>query len=395
MNVEHFRIVIVGGGTAGIAIAARLARHLPAGSIALFEPSDTHYYQPLFTLVGAGAAKLESTARPTTSLIPDGVRWLKERVSQLLPDSNEIVTESGRYRYDFLVVTPGIHVDWKGIAGLEEALAKGVACSNYAAEYVETTWKAIQAFRGGTALFTQPNTPIKCGGAPQKIMYLAEHYFRKAQIREQSRVIFAIPGDKLFAVAKYRESLEKVVAKRGIDVRFKQNLVAVDAEKKVATLEEMGTGKRNEIAFDLLHVTPPMRAPDVIRNSPLASKEGWTEVDKYTLQHVRYKNVFGAGDASSLPTSKTGAAIRKQVPVLVDNLLAAMNDQPLAARYDGYTSCPIVTGYGSLILAEFDYDLKPQETFPFDQSKERRSMYYLKKDVLPKLYWYGMMRGRA
>jgi sulfide:quinone oxidoreductase len=136
-----------------------------------------------------------------------------------------------------------------------------------------------------------------------------------------------------------------------------------------------------------------MSAPDFIKRSPLANEGGWVDVDKRTLQHTKYPNVFSLGDASSLPTSKTAAAIRAQAPILVENLMTVMAGKAPGAIYDGYTSCPIVTDYGKLILAEFDYDKKPCETFPFDQSKERLSMYLLKKHVLPTLYWQGMLKG--
>jgi sulfide:quinone oxidoreductase len=164
---------------------------------------------------------------------------------------------------------------------------------------------------------------------------------------------------------------------------------------KEAVFEHLDTKERIVIPYDLLHVTPPMSSPDVIKRSPLANEAGWVAVDKFTLQHPRFANVFGIGDCSGLPTSKTGAAVRKQAPVVVENLLASITGKPLVAKYDGYTSCPIVTGYGRLVLAEFDYEGKPQETFPFDQSKERLSMYLLKAYALPRLYWGAMLRGLA
>lgn len=392
---KSYRVLIVGGGTAGIAVASRLARRLPAGSIALLDPAETHYYQPLFTLVGGGATKLSTSARPMANLIPAGVLWLKDQAVKFRPDANAVDTTSGTVTYDYLVAAPGIHVDWTAVPGLVDALESSQVASNYSERYVESTWEQLKAFRGGPAVFTHPATPIKCGGAPQKIMYLADDHFRRTGIRAASEVIFATAGDKLFAVEKYRKALESVVQDRGIAVRFKHDLVKVDGGRRVATFKNLLTGAEVEQPFAFLHVTPPMRAPDVVRASPLAAGDGWLEVDKETLRHPRFPNVFALGDASNLPTSKTGAAIRKQAPVVVANLLAAMAGKPTLARYDGYTSCPLVTGYGKLILAEFDYALSPRETFPFDQSKERRSMYYLKRDVLPQLYWHGMMKGRA
>jgi sulfide:quinone oxidoreductase len=224
-------------------------------------------------------------------------------------------------------------------------------------------------------------------------MYLADDYFRKAGVREQTKIYFAIANPVIFQVPKYAEQLMTVIGRKGINVMFRHNLEAVRPGSKEAVFKNLDTGDQLVLHYDLLHVTPPQSAPDFIKRSRLANAEGWVEVDKHTLRHVRYENVFALGDASSLPTSKTGAAIRAQAPVLVENLLAAIKGKPLAARYEGYTSCPLVTGYGKLIMAEFDYDLKLKETFPVDQSKELYSMYLVKKYMLPTMYWRGMLRG--
>jgi sulfide:quinone oxidoreductase len=330
------------------------------------------------------------------SLIPEGVSWLRDAVTAFDPAENKLVTRDGQVlEYDYLVVAPGIQINWGGIEGLREALGHDGVCSNYSYDFVETTWKAIQATRDGNAIFTYPNTPIKCGGAPQKIMWLAEHYFRKQGRREAINVVFASAGGRIFGVEKYRVALEKLVAERGVDTRFHHNLVALRGRSKEAVFENIRSGETVVLPYSMIHVTPPMGPPDFIRRSPLANDAGWVDVDKATTQHNTYKNVYSLGDASSLPTSKTGAAVRKEAPVLVANLLAQIAGKGPEAAYDGYTSCPLVTGYGRLILAEFDYDGNPVETFPFDQAKERLSMYIMKKHLLPAMYWHGMMRGRA
>ena len=239
-----------------------------------------------------------------------------------------------------------------------------------------------------------PNTAVKCGGAPQKIMYLADDAFRRQGVRDRTKIVFASPQKAIFAVEKYRKTLEAVITRKKIDARFRQNLVELRPDAREAVFENLDTHERSVVAYDMVHVTPPMSAPNVIKQSPLANEQGWCEADKLTLRHPRFPDVFSIGDAAGLPTSKTGAAIRKQAPVLVHNLLAAMRGAPTDAAYDGYTSCPVVTGYGKMVLAEFDYDNKPKESFPFDQSKERYSMWLLKTQVLPRLYWYGMLRGR-
>lgn len=393
---QRFDVVIVGGGTGGLTVASQLEEADPSLAIAVVEPSKKHYYQPIWTLVGGGVFPKEVSERDEADLVSPNVTLIEDRVERFDPESNAVVLESGRtLGYGQLVVSAGLQLDWDEIPGLSESLGKNGVGSNYSYETVDFTWNAIRTFRGGNAIFTQPNTPIKCGGAPQKIMYLAEDHFRRSGIRDKCNIQFFLPPPKIFAVAKYGNALAKLCAERDITLNHRQHLVEVRGDAKVAVFENLDDGSRKEQPFDLLHVTPPMSAPDFIKRSALVNDAGFVEVDKLTLQHVRYPNIFSLGDCSSLPTSKTGAAIRKQAPVLVENMVAARRHQPLPAAYDGYTSCPLVTGYGRLILAEFDYDGKPQESFPFDQSRERYSMYALKAYGLPEMYWHGMLRGRV
>ncbi len=392
--VEHHKILIVGGGTAGISVAHRLMRAIGNVGIAIIEPSEKHYYQPLWTLAGAGICPKEESERDEYSLIPLGVKWIKERVTDVKPEHSVVKLEGGReISYDYLVMAAGLQIDWHKIIGLTEALGKDGVCSNYSYKFVSKTWEFISQFSGGTALFTQPNTPVKCGGAPQKIAYLAEDHFRIRGIRDRVKMIFASANPSIFSVKKYALALSKVVERKQIETMFRHDLISIDGEAKRATLKHLDSGDEIVVDYDLLHVTPPMSAPDFIKTSELADGAGWVDVNKSTLQHNRFANVFSIGDCSNLPTSKTGAAIRKQSPVLVSNLISQMRGEPLRASYDGYTSCPLVTGYSSLILAEFDYELNPQESFPFDQSEERYSMFVFKKDILPQIYWQGMMKG--
>lgn len=391
---EKYKIVIVGGGTAGISVAARICKK--ETDVAIIEPSEKHYYQPLWTLAGGGIVQKETTERDEKDCIPAGATWVKDSVEQFLPNENAILTKGGkRIAYDFLIVAAGIQLDWDKVKGLPEAIGKEGVCSNYSYKTVDSTWEFIRNLKGGNAIFTQPNTPIKCGGAPQKIAYLAEDYFRKNGIREKVKVKFISGMPSIFTSPHYAPTLTKHCEETGIETKFKYNLAEIRAETKEAVFKQVETGDELIEKYDLIHVTPPMSAPDFIKKSELGNEAGWVDVDKETLQHNKFKNIFSLGDASSLPTSKTGAAIRKQVPVVVENLQHAMKGENLSAKYEGYTSCPLVTGYDSLIMAEFGYDLKPQETFPFDQNKERYSMYLVKRYILPQLYWNGMLKGRA
>lgn len=392
----RYTIVIVGAGTAGISVAARLVRISKKlkGQIAIIDPQTKHYYQPLWTLVGGGAAKKEESERDLASLIPAGVDLIGDAVTEFRPNQNTLLTKQGTIvSYDYLVAAAGLQIDWDGVKGLKDAVGKNGVCSNYSYHTVDSTWENIRNFKGGTAIFTHPDSPVKCGGAPQKIMYLADDYFRKSNVRNQSDMIFASAKSTIFDVTKYANALEKVVRRKDIQTMYKRNLIEIRPDSKEALFENLDTGEQEVLAYDLLHVTPPMKAPLFIKESALADAGGWVDVDPYTLQHKKFANVFGIGDCANLPTSKTGAAVRKQAPVVVRNLLSLIKGLSLDAKYDGYTSCPLVTGYNKLVLAEFDYHKVPQETFPFDQSKERFSMYLLKRRLLPIMYWNGMLKG--
>lgn len=397
---SSYDIVIVGGGSAGITTAARLARLLRKEKlktqILIIDPAEDHFYQPIWTLVGAGVYPKEVSMRKEQDLIPQGVRWLKEEVSEFMPDRNLVATKQGSaITYRYLIVCAGLKLNWHQIPGLADSIGRDGVCSNYSYNTVESTWKNIREFKGGTAIFTQPLPPIKCGGAPQKIMYLADSYFRKSGVRNKSDVVFCSAAGAIFSVKKYTDTLNKVLKRKEIITHFKHNLIALRPEIKEAVFTNLDTNEEVVLHYDMIHVTPPQGPCDFVKNSPLVNKDGWVEVDKSSLQHVRFPNVFALGDCSSLPTSKTGAAVRKQAPVVAQNLVAAMKHESLQAAYDGYTSCPLVTGYHSLVMAEFDYDQNPAETFPIDQGKERYSMYLVKKYVLPRLYWWFMLKGRA
>lgn len=414
-------ILIVGGGTGGIMTAAQIRRKLPNLSVAVFEPSETHWYQPAWTLVGAGTFKMAATKRKTADYMPKGVTWIKERVASLQPELNQITSERGEtFTYRYLILSPGLVYNLGMIPGLAEALETPYVCSNYLDP--EKTWNILQNFNGGNAVFTQPATPIKCGGAPQKIMYLAEHYFRKRGVRDQTNVVLATPGGVIFGVKEFAKTLNQIIANRNIIFKPFYAPVSIDSAKKTITFryntalagndcmtqknvklhEEVQGDTEMVMPYDILHLAPPQTAPEFIQQSPLAvadgPNKGWLEVDIHKLNHPKFPNVFGIGDSAALPTAKTGAAIRKQAPVVVEQIRAAEEHTTSPVEYSGYSSCPLVTGYGRMVLAEFKYDnvrdSDPLISTFLDTTKESWLMWILKKYGLPYLYWNQMLRGK-
>lgn len=392
-------VVIIGGGTAGITVAARL-RRAGAADIAVIEPSDRHYYQPLWTLVGGGRAPVGATVRRQASVVPKGVRWIRQRAVGVDPQARTVRTGDGAdIGYRYLVVAPGLQLDFDKVPGLTETLGRNGVSSNYRFDLAPRTWDLIRDTTAGTALFTMPPGPIKCAGAPQKIAYLAADWWRRHGRLDNIRVILVLPTAAMFSQPDWAKVLEGVAAGYGIEVRRESQLVEVNGEARQAVVLDTTTGTKDSIDYAMLHAVPPQSAPDWLKASPLAdpaSPFGYVKVDQYTLQNPDWPTVYALGDAANLPTSKTGAAIRKQAPVLVSNMLAARRGQQPTARYDGYTSCPLVTAHNRMLLAEFDYQLKPTPTVPFvNTMKPRYDMYLLKRYGLPAMYWHGMLRGRA
>jgi sulfide:quinone oxidoreductase len=397
--MKHVSVLVIGGGSAGITVASRLRRKGVTG-IAILDPATDHWYQPLWTLVGGGIEPAEKSRRSMSSVIPSGVEWIREAASAIDPNQKSVTTSHGRsLSYDWLVVAPGIQLDWGKIGGLTETLGKNGVASNYRVDLAEQMWQNIKSLTSGTALFTMPAGPIKCAGAPQKIAYLACDHWKRTGVLDQISVHLVIPTPKMFGIPEISSTLDSVVRRYGIHVHHSSEVVTVDGPARVATIRDNATNQTSELRFDIAHVVPPQSAPDWIKASPLADQGNpakYVKVDKHTLQHPDFPNIFALGDCTTTPNSKTGAAVRKQAPVLVQNLLNAMRNQQPSQSYDGYASCPIVTSNHTCVMAEFNYDLKLQPSFPvIDQTKERRDMFVVKRWLLPLMYWNFMLKGRA
>jgi sulfide:quinone oxidoreductase len=403
VDVAHasHAVVIIGGGAAGIAVAASLRARQPDLDVAIVDPADVHYYQPGWTLVGAGVFKPATTARTMASVLPAGVHWIKAAVAAFEPDHNAVVLDGCRVvKYEQLVVCPGLKLDWDAVSGLPETLGRNGVTSNYRYDLAPYTWSLVQQFKGGKALFTQPPMPIKCAGAPQKAMYLSADHWRRNGVLESADIEFCNAGAVLFGVPAYVPALMDYVNAYGIGLSFAHNLIAVDGPGKVATFvrtDPDGSKETVRKPFDMLHVVPPQRAPDFVRVSPLADAAGWVDIDPATLRHKRHANVFALGDVGNTGNAKTAAAARKQAPVVAHNVLASRGALRGEARYDGYGSCPLTVERGKIVLAEFLYGGKLAPSFPawlIDGQRPSRLAWLLKERVMPPLYWRAMLRGR-
>lgn len=395
---RDFDVVVIGGGAAGIGVTASLLRRRPSLRIAIVEPSDRHYYQPAWTLVGGGAYDIAKTVQPTARVIPSGVTWIQAAASAIDPDSDLVHLADGRsVGYRQLVVCPGLRLAWEQIEGLEETLGKNGVTSNYRFDLAPYTWSLVKELKGGKALFTQPPMPIKCAGAPQKAMYLSCDHWLRQGVLDNLSVEFNSAAPVLFGVAAFVPPLMEYVKRYDAHLAFNSNLVKVDGPNRVAWFDVRqpdGSVERVTKSFDMLHVAPPQTAPDFVRNSALADPSGWCEVDHRTLRHPGHANIFSLGDACSAPNAKTAAAVRKQIVVVAENLLAVMEGREPATLYDGYGSCPLTVEKGKVILAEFGFGGRLLPTFRLDPTVPRHLGWLLKARFLPWFYWHGFLKGR-
>jgi len=391
-------VLIVGGGASGLATASSLRKRNPQLDITVIEPAEKHYYQPGWTMVGAGVFNKEQTERTMDSVWPNGIKRIKSKVVAFEPDNSLVTITSGeKISYKTLVVAAGLKLDWEAVEGLEESLGSNGVTSNYRYDLAPYTWELVQKMSGKNAIFTQPPMPIKCAGAPQKAMYLSCDEWLRKGILKNLKVSFCNAGPVLFGCAAYVPGLMEYINKYSIDLDFGHNLIKVDGKAQKAWFKVAKEGSEPEVierSFDMLHVCPPQCAPDFIKSSPLANAGGWVDVDPATLQHTKFKNIFSLGDVCSTANAKTVAAARKQAPIVAQNVISVLNESAPNIQYDGYGSCPLTVEKGKIILAEFGYGGKLMPTFNWDSTKPRRLAWFLKKSILPTVYWSLMLKGR-
>ncbi|KPJ12695.1 Sulfide:quinone oxidoreductase, mitochondrial [Papilio machaon] len=355
------KLLVVGGGSGGCTIAAKFAKRLKKDSVIVLEPSTKHYYQPLFTLVGAGVKPVSATCRSEKSVLPAAAKWIRDSAQSIDADNCHVTTVNGDViNYEYIVIAVGLNNDYSKVPGLREALQdenSGVS-TIFDAAYCEKTWRDMQRFKGGNAIFTYPNSPIKCPGAPQKIAYLADSYFNKVNVRSKANIVYNTCLPVIFGVKKYADVLLKVVERKNIQVNYKTVLKQLDHTKKEAVFYcTEDTSKELTMPYDMLHVAPPMRTPDFLSNEVISRTTQWIlikfciDLNHSLEEHIVYVLIFSA----------------KQSYVLEQNLLQTMKrDQP-TEQYNGYGACPLVTSYHTCIIAEFLYDGVPRETLPINQ----------------------------
>lgn len=399
MAGEHREVVIIGGGNAGVSLAARLHRY-GVKDVAVVEPEDHHLYQPLFSHIAGGRAKASEAIRPQRSVMPRGVEWIRDSAVGIDPAASTVsLASGGLLGFDHLVVCPGLQLDWDKIPGLVEAVHSPAGASHYEFNLAAKAWTLLSGLKTGTAVFTMPSGPIKCGGAAQKPMYLACDYWREQGVLQDIRVVMVQPYPTVFGTPGVDDELNRKIAEYGIELRLNSELVSVDAAARSALIRDTATGSTEELRYDVLNAVPPQSAPDWLKATELPApgdSGGFVEVDPQTLRHVRFPNIWSLGDAAATTNSKSGGALRKQTKVLAKNLAAARNGKPLTEKYDGYSVCPFTVSRSTVVFAEFDDQYRPMPSVPkLPTWKESRASWVVDRDIFPQVYWNLILKGRA
>ena len=399
------RIVIAGSGLGGIAVANRLSKMLDGAKITIVDRKEEHNYQPGYTLVATGVWPVDKVRDRNADFQPAGVEWVKDMVAGFDPAANTVVTAGGqRIPYDFLVVATGVHLDYAQIEGMDVGAigSNGLASVYPSPQAAQATWAAMQAFtaKGGNAVMTLPATPLKCAGAPLKMSFMLRDRLFKAGTLGASKISFQSALGNVFGVKVVNDNVLDRWKALGIDVEFSRKLTAIDIGARRATFVSP-EGEKQEMPYDFIHVVPPMRAPDAVKNSDLAWKEGpfaaggWLEVDKATLQHRRYPNVFGIGDINGTPRGKTAATVKKSAPLVAHNLVEVIAGRKADEAFDGYTSCPLITREGSAMLIEFDYEGRLTPSLPMIEPLNDSFFAWLMKYRMLKPAYMAVLKGRV
>ena len=396
----HYRVVVIGGGNAGLSVAGRLTR-LGVDDVVVIEPRAKHLYKPLFSHIAGGTAPASMAVRDQGSVMPKDTAWIRDSVTEIDAEASTVTLSSGaRVRYDHLVVCPGIQHDWDAVPGLADALRSPSVASNYEFDLATKASALLRDTRSGTVIFSQPPGAASCAGAGQKPMYLACDYWRKTGVLGDIRVILLVPDDTVFGMPQIDRELERKIAEYGIELRTRSALVEVDSADRVAVVARSDRTEHERISYDVLMVEPPQSAPDWLKRSSLpaaADEGGFVEVDPGTLRHLRYANVWALGDAAATTNSKSGGALRKQTLALAKNLAAVVKGDVPKTLYDGYSVCPFTVSRSTVVFAEFDDLYRPKPTIPFwtGLARERRLTWVFDRHILPWVYWHMILKGRA
>ncbi|MDI9932281.1 FAD-dependent oxidoreductase [Rhodococcus sp. IEGM 1354] len=391
-----YDVLIIGGGNAGISAAARLLKK-GVSDVAVIEPKQVHTYKPLLSYVGAGQAPLTEAERTQRSVIPEGCVWLEDSVVSVDPAARSVRCASGiEYGYRDLVLGQGLIADEAALPGVHAALGFSGVASNYL-DRAERTWQSVRDLPAGShAVFTVPRPPVGCTGTTFKPLFLAAAHWKRTGRLPTVDITLVVDRTNLLGVPDLDPRLAGHLRDLGVRVLMDTAVTALEPESnRITVTDHAGVDER--IDYDMLHLVPPFRGPLWVQESGLAGEQqhGVVDIDSRTMRHRRHPEVWAAGDGAAIDTDSSGGALRKQISVLVDNLVASRSGGEMSS-YDGYTVAPIAVEARTLIAAEFDRTGALASSLPsfLDPVKPRRSAWAFDRYGLPQSYWHMILAGR-
>jgi len=392
------KILILGGGTGGTIMANKLRKVLERDEweITLVDKQKTHYYQPGFLFIPFGIYNKYDVIKPKSDFFPAGINVIYATIDRIDGDNNKVILEDSKIlNYDFLIIATGTQTRPDETPGLYEELWYKNIFDFYTVEGAVALREFFRNWEGGRLVLNIAELPFKCPVAPLEFVFLADAWFHEIGIRDKVEISYVTPLPGAFTKPQATKMLGELLHEKNIKVIPEFYIERVDNEnKKIISYDEQ------EIPFDVLTIVPVNMGSDVIERSGLGDDLNFVPTDKYTLRSEKYENIFVLGDASNIPTSKSGSVVHFSADVLFENLMSAIEGRPLMAKFDGHSNCYIETGFGKGSIIDFNYDTEPLPgTFPlpgigpFGLLKNTKMNHY-GKVLFRWMYWHILLKDK-
>jgi len=292
-------------------------------------------------------------------------------VTKINPMQNNLELSNGKtFNYKALVFAPGLDHSMDHIKGLSELEAEPDS-ENTFCHMTDTVERASRNFFSGWNNFMgdlmcySPAFPYKGEGSDFYALYY-EHFLRVDKLQGRatpgSRVQYWTPNKKIYQFDYANEVALDECKKRNIDVHFGWEMMEVkrnELNQKIAIMKNVDTGETIEKDFFTGVINPASKPHSLIAESGLADANGMMDVDKYTLQHKKFENVFSFGDAVGFETTRTHTAAIAQNPIIKNNLLRFLQDKECNAVYDGYSYQSLWLGHSYATNFSHMHDFEP------------------------------------
>lgn len=392
------KILILGAGTAGTMMANKLRKALDRDewNITIVDQFKTHYYQPGFLFIPFGVYNREDVIKPKADFIPAGVNMIYSAIDRVEGEANKVHLEGGQVlNYDYLIIATGTKTFPEETPGLKDKLWYKEIFDFYTVEGAVALQKFFKGWEGGKLVMAITELPYKCPVAPLEFVFLADAFFTEKGIRDKVDITYVTPMPGAFTKPIATKMLSQLLEEKNIKVIPDFYIEHVDNDaKKLVSYDEL------EIPFDVLTVVPMNMGDEMIERSGLGDDMRFVPTDKETLQSKQHENIFVLGDASNIPTSKAGSVAHFAAEILFENLMSAIDNRPLMAKFDGHANCYIETGHGKGALIDFNYTTEPLPgTFPlpgigpFGLLKNTKINHY-GKVMFRWIYWHILLKGK-